>query len=238
MKIIPKYQEGNAIRTEADKLVPKRNRATYSTFDATWNTPPWYVAGAKGARATYKQITNPDKMDYTVTDSVADAGWRKRLGLSYNSKFLPPNKDGSVRLPKSVEAEIPVDTTLLKRRIARETKAAESKFIMGEDWKLVSGLIKLDKQNLDSLRKTYRTGKPTVLNEYTHNNRNLIKDNRLVNGAHEYNSPLNILKNYTVQYNAKNRTMDYRDTYDFNGYEWAVPGKPFNIKGTIQLDKK
>lgn len=241
---IIKYQEPaqpinrSAIRTDEDKNVPKRNRAIYSTFDATWNTPPWYIATAKAARAAYKQVANPDEMDYIVTDSVADAGWRKRLGLSYDSKFLPSNEDGSVRLPSDIEAEIPVDTTLLKDRIARETKIAESKNIMGKDWQLVTGLINLDKQNLDSLRKTYNTGEPTVLNEYSHNSRNLIKNGRLINGAHEYNTPLNILKNYTVQYDSKNRTMNYRDIYDFNGYEWAIPGKKFNIRGSINLDKK
>ena len=241
---IAKYQNPaqpinrSAIRTDADKNVPKRNRAIYSTFDATWNTPPWYIATAKAARVAYKQMTNPNEMDYIVTDSVADAGWRKRLGLSYDSKFLPSNEDGSVRLPSDIEAEIPVDTTLLKDRIARETKAAESKDIMGKDWQLVTGLINLDKQNLDSLRKTYNTGKPTVLNEYSHNSRNLIENGRLVTGAREYNTPLNILKNYTVQYDSKNRTMNYRDIYDFNGYEWAIPGKKFNIKGSINLDKR
>ena len=241
---IVKYQEPaqpinrSAIRTDEDKNVPKRNRAIYSTFDATWNTPPWYIATAKAARAAYKQVANPDEMDYIVTDSVADAGWRKRLGLYYDSKFLPSNEDGSVRLPSYIEAEIPVDTTLLKDRIARETKIAESKNIMGKDWQLVTGLINLDKQNLDSLRKTYNTGEPTVLNEYSHNSRNLIKNGRLINGAHEYNTPLNILKNYTVQYDSKNRTMNYRDIYDFNGYEWAIPGKKFNIRGSINLDKK
>ena len=241
---IIKYQEPaqpinrSAIRTDEDKNVPKRNRAIYSTFDATWNTPPWYIATAKAARAAYKQVANPDEMDYIVTDSVADAGWRKRLGLSYDSKFLPSNEDGSVRLPSYIEAEIPVDTTLLKDRIARETKIAESKNIMGKDWQLVTGLINLDKQNLDSLRKTYNTGEPTVLNEYSHNSRNLIKNGKLINGAHEYNTPLNILKNYTVQYDSKNRTMNYRDIYDFNGYEWAIPGKKFNIRGSINLDKK
>lgn len=76
---IIKYQEPaqpinrSAIRTDEDKNVPKRNRAIYSTFDATWNTPPWYVATAKAARAAYKQVANPDEMDYIVTDSVADA---------------------------------------------------------------------------------------------------------------------------------------------------------------------
>ena len=41
-----------------------------------------------------------------------------------------------------------------------------------------------------------------------------------------------------LQYDSKNRTMNYRDIYDFNGYEWAIPGKKFNIRGSINLDKK
>ena len=27
--------------------------------------------------------------------------------------------------------------------------------------------------------------------------------------------------------------MEYSDKYDFNQFEWGVPGKPFEIKGTI-----
>jgi hypothetical protein len=29
--------------------------------------------------------------------------------------------------------------------------------------------------------------------------------------------------------------MEYKDIYDFDRYEWAVPGKPFDIKGSIKL---
>ena len=32
--------------------------------------------------------------------------------------------------------------------------------------------------------------------------------------------------------------MGYRDTYNFDGLEDYVPGKPFEIKGTIDLKKK
>lgn len=238
MEIIPKLQKGNAIRVESDKKVPKYNRAVYSTFDATWDVPKWYHAMGKGIVATYKKITNPDKMDYAVTDSVADAGWRKRLGLSYDSKFLPSNKDKSVRLPKKVEAEIPTDTILLKNRIANQRKVANSPSVMGENWKHLNTLINVDQKTLEALRKTYKTGRPVTINEYSNNSRESVKNGKIVDKAFDYKSPLNVLKNFTVQYNPKNRTMEYKDTYDFNSYERFVPGKPFNIKGEIKLDKK
>lgn len=236
MKLIPKYknpaQPISAIRKESDKKVSKRNRAIYSTFNPIWDTPPWYSAIFKGINSTYKQITDPDEMEYTVTDSVADAGWRKRLGLSYDDKFLPSNNDGSVRLPKYVEDEIPTDTTMLKKRIQLNQKLADSPEIMGDNWKLIKGMIKVDQQALDALRYTYKTGKPAVINEYSNNSRKLMKDGKL---DKNYQSPLNILRNFTIQYNPKAKTMDYRDIYDFDGYEWAVPGTPFNIKGSIKL---
>lgn len=236
MKLIPKYknpaQPISAIREDSDKKVSRKNRAIYSTFNPIWDTPPWYSAISKGVEATYKQITNPDEMNYTVTDSVADAGWRKRLGLSYNSKFLPNNKDGSVRLPKYVEDEIPTDTVMLKKRIKANQQLADSPQIMGKDWQLIQGMINLDQNTLESLRHTYKTGEPVVINEYSNNSRKLMKNGKL---DKNYQSPLNILRNFTIQYNPKNNTMEYKDIYDFDGYEWAVPGKPFNIKGSIKL---
>lgn len=236
MKLIPKYknpaQPISAIREDSDKKVSRKNRAIYSTFNPIWGTPPWYSAISKGVEATYKQVTNPDEMNYTVTDSVADAGWRKRLGLSYNSKFLPNNKDGSVRLPKYVEDEIPTDTVMLKKRIKANQQLADSPQIMGKDWQLIQGMINLDQNTLESLRHTYKTGEPVVINEYSNNSRKLMKNGKL---DKNYQSPLNILRNFTIQYNPKNNTMEYKDIYDFDGYEWAVPGKPFDIKGSIKL---
>lgn len=236
MKLIPKYknpaQPISTIREDSDKKVSRKNRAIYSTFNPIWDTPPWYSAISKGVEATYKQITNPDEMNYTVTDSVADAGWRKRLGLSYNSKFLPNNKDGSVRLPKYVEDEIPTDTVMLKKRIKANQQLADSPQIMGKDWQLIQGMINLDQNTLESLRHTYKTGEPVVINEYSNNSRKLMKNGKL---DKNYQSPLNILRNFTIQYNPKNNTMEYKDIYDFDGYEWAVPGKPFDIKGSIKL---
>jgi hypothetical protein len=59
---------------------------------------------------------NPDKMDYEVGNSlgakVADAGWRKRLGLEYEDQYLPVFNGDTVRLPKKLEMEI----TLKKRK--------------------------------------------------------------------------------------------------------------------------
>ena len=56
-------------------------------------------------------------------------------------------------------------------------------------------------------------------------------------GAHDYKTPLNVLQNYTIQYDPKSNSMKYRDTYDFNGFESFVPGEPFEISGSIPLNK-
>ena len=238
-----RYQNGgkkkynSAIRTEDDKNVSIRNRAIYSAVDSTSDYPKWWQAIGLGIGSNIKAITNPDNMNYNVIDSVADAAWRKRLGLSYDNKFLIPNKDGSVRLPKNVEMEIPTDTTMLKRRIASNEQFANQNNIMGEDWKIVQAMIDKDKEALDALRTTYKTGKPVVINEYAHNSRNLSKNGELIKDAINYKSPLNVMKNYTIQYDPKNKSMNYWDTYDFNEFEWGVPGKPFEIKGNIPLKK-
>lgn len=211
------------------------NNSVYNTFDPTWGVPTWFGAVGKGIRAVFKHLTNDNNSDYMVTDKVADAGWRKRLGKSYDKKLLIDNGDGSVRLPKNIEMEIPTDTTMLKKRILANERLANQSNIMGEDYKLVRGMIDQDQKTLDSLRHTYKTGEPVVINEYSHTNRRLAKDGKLIEGAHEYNTPLNIMQNFTVQYDPKNKTMKYRDVYDFNEYEWLVPGIPFNIQGSIKL---
>ena len=241
--ITDKYEMGgqkksnSAIRTEDDKKVSARNRAIYSAVDATSDYPTWWQAVGLGIGSNFKTIINPDSMNYTVTDSVADAAWRKRLGLSYNDKFLIPNKDGSVRLPRNVEMEIPTDTTMLKKRIATNEKFANQSNIVGEDWQIVQAMMKKDKEALEALRKTYKTGEPVVVNEYAHNNRKLSKNGELIDDAINYKSPLNVMRNYTIQYDPKNRKMNYWDTYDFNEFEWGVPGKPFEIRGSVPLKR-
>lgn len=230
-------KSNSAIRTEEDKKVSARNRAIYSAVDATADYPTWWQAIGLGIGSNFKTIINPDSMNYTVTDSVADAAWRKRLGLSYNDKFLVPNKDGSVRLPRNIEIEIPTDTTMLKKRIAANEKFANQSNIVGEDWQIVQAMMKKDKEALEALRKTYKTGEPVVVNEYAHNNRKLSKNGELIDDAINYKSPLNVMKNYTIQYDPKTRRMNYWDTYDFNEFDWGIPGESFKIKGSIPLKK-
>ena len=230
-------KSNSAIRTEDDKKVSARNRAIYSAVDATSDYPTWWQAIGLGIGSNFKTMVNPDSMNYTVTDSVADAAWRKRLGLSYSDKFLIPNKDGSVRLPRNVEMEIPTDTTMLKKRIAANEKFANQSNIVGEDWQIVQAMMKKDKEALEALRKTYKTGEPVVVNEYAHNNRKLSKNGELIDDAINYKSPLNVMRNYTIQYDPKTRKMNYWDTYDFNEFEWGVPGKPFEIRGSVPLKR-
>lgn len=231
-----KINNKSAIRKDSDKKVSRLNRAIYSATDPTYGYPTGLGIPTVGGRAGVA-LFNPDDMWYEVTDSVADAAWRKRLGLSYDDKFLIENKNGSFRLPKNVEMEIPTDTTALKRRIQANKKLADSPEIMGDDWKLVQGIIDADEKTLNALRRTYETGEPVVINEYSHNSRKLAKDGKIIEGADNYKSPLNVLQNYTVQYDPKSNTMRYRDTYDFNGFESFVPGEPFEIKGSIPLNK-
>ena len=231
-----KNNNKSAIRKDSDKKVSRLNRAIYSATDPTYGYPTGLGIPAVGGRAGVA-LFDPDDMWYEVTDSVADAAWRKRLGLSYDDKFLIENENGSFRLPKDVEMEIPTDTTALKRRIQANKKLADSPEIMGDDWKLVNGMIKEDEKTLDALRRTYKTGEPVVINEYSHNSRKLAKDGKIVEGADNYKSPLNVLQNYTVWYDPKTNTMRYRDTYDFNGFESFVPGEPFDIEGEIPLRK-
>ena len=120
-----KTKSNSAIRAEADKKVPAYNRAVYSLVDPTMAYPTKKEAFGYAIGAGIKAMRNPNDMVYWVTDSVSDAAWRKRHGLSYDNKFLIPNKDGSVRLPKDREMEIPTDTTMLKNRIAANKKLAK-----------------------------------------------------------------------------------------------------------------
>lgn len=213
------------------------NQKLYNYVDPTGNYPSNM---AKAIGLGLFTLFNGENQTYQVTDSVADAAWRKRLGLEYDSKFLPENEDGSVRLPKNVEKEIPVDTTFIKNRIQKNKKIRDyyvNKLGRSESNDLIQIIdiaSEIDKETLDSLRHTYKTGDWVVINEHGNNSRQLIE-------AGDYklsNSPLNVLHNYGIRYNKDNNTIEYKDTYDFNQYEWGVPGKPFEIRGRIKLKNK
>lgn len=161
-------------------------------------------------------------------DPTADAAWAKRLELPYDSTLLISNPDGSVHLSEQLENEIPTDTTFIKQRIADNNRLLKSTY--GPKRGDIEAALSIDSVALDNLRHTYRTGEPVEMNEFSHNSRNLRTNNET--------SPLNILHRYTLQYNPGDNTMGYRDTYNFDGLEDYVPGKPFEIKGTIDLKKK
>lgn len=235
-----RYQTGgqkksnSAIRTEADKKVPAYSRAVYSLVDPTMAYPTKKEAFGYAIGAGIKAMRNPNDMVYWVTDSVSDAAWRKRHGLSYDNKFLIPNEDGSVRLPKDREMEIPTDTTMLKNRIAANKKLAKRYPEGSEKRDIVDWALRVDGMALDSLRHTYRTGELVTINEGAYNSRRLINNGEL---SYPEIMPHNVMQNYAIQYDKSKDKMNYWDTYDFNEFEWGVPGKPFEIKGSIPLKK-
>lgn len=56
-------------------------------------------------------------VDKTIGGKVADAAWRKRLHIPYDTTYLPVWNGDTVRLPYEIEQEIPTDTNMLKKRI-------------------------------------------------------------------------------------------------------------------------
>lgn len=224
-KLISKHQEGGWLE-----------RRLYNSIDPTENYPSNYF---KAAGLGLWALMNGENKTYEVTDSVADAAWRKRLGLPYDTKFLPENEDGSVRLPANIESEIPTDTTFIKNRIQKNKKLRDyyvntlGKSERSEHVQLLDVANQIDQQTLDSLRHTYKTGDWVVINEHGNNSRQLIN-----NGQWELKkSPLNVMHDFGVRANKNDGTIEYKDIYNFNQYEWGVPGKPFNITGKIKLKK-
>ena len=243
-------------RTKEDEKVSYLNRLYYSKINPLHGYPQGYIDAATNPiylQALIEGRKTPNEMTYIVEDSVGDAAWRKRLGLSYDKKFLIDNGDGSVKLHKNRENEIPVDTNLYINRInsskdaiKRITKQIdeintkkyngtfdkndeeELKYLL-EDRSLINAGINVDKETLEALRKTYKTGKAVTVNEFGYNSRN-----NSING----DSPLNMLQNYGIQYDKNKNVMRYFDTYDFNQFDPFVPGKPFDFKGEIKLNKK
>lgn len=225
------------VRTPEDEKVSKLTRSYYKEVNPLAGYPGFWDAVAHGLNVFGRRYTDIDSTAYDVTDMVADATWRKRLGLSYDEKYLPSNEDGSVRLPKDRELEIPVDTNLLKRRINANLKLSEKYKNQGDSTKrkIVNWAIEEDKRGLDSLRHTYKTGEPVVINEQVYNTRSLFNNGEI---SMPGSSPLNPLQNYTIQYNKDKDVMEYRDVYDFNGFDWVVPGESYKIKGEIPLKKR
>ncbi len=247
---IIKYQEPaqpinrSAIRTDADKEVSEYNRAVYSSVNPTWGIPNSIIqAGRLATQARIKSWKDDqDNMEYSVGtqvgDSVADAAWRKRLGLSYDNKFLPSFNGDTVRLPKQLELEIPTDTNMLKKRIARTEELMQLSPKYGNSH-IINVALRSDQRALNGLRETYKTGKTVGIDEYSNNSRQLV-DNGVIN--EDYISPLNVFRNYNIRYDKPTNKMYYSKSYDFDTMEhnWDrfVPGSKFYIRGTVNLDGK
>lgn len=247
---IIKYQEPaqpinrSAIRTDADKEVSKYNRAVYSSVNPIWGIPNSIIqAGRLATQARIKSWKDDqDNMEYSVGtqvgDSVADAAWRKRLGLSYDNKFLPTFNGDTVRLPKQLELEIPTDTNMLKKRIARTEELMQLSPKYGNSH-IINVALRSDQRALNGLRETYKTGKTVGIDEYSNNSRQLV-DNGVIN--EDYISPLNVFRNYNIRYDKPTNKMYYSKSYDFDTMEhnWDrfVPGSKFYIRGTVNLDGK
>ena len=207
----------------------------YNSIDPRQAYPESYLDAAKMEAAVRWKMAfgDPDELEYELGDDigsrVSDAAWRKRLGYDYDETVLPRNGNG-VRLPLEIEQEIPVDTTFLKDRIKRteELMNYSRKYRNNKYIKLAK---QVDQEALEALRKTYKTGQPVTVNEHAFNSRQWVSGGEV----NPTMSPLNALQNYTIQYDSSTDTMKYFDVYDFNKYDWAVPGSPFDISGSINL---
>lgn len=234
-----KHQQGGVIRQPSDTLVSKYNRAVYSSVNPIVAYPGWLRAGRAATQAAIKASKDKqDEMQYevgtTLGEKVADAGWRKYLGLSYDEKLLPIFNEDTVRLPKQLELEIPVDTNFIKKRIAN-TKRLMNLYDKYYFDPMIQSALKIDEETLEALRKTYKTGKPVGVNEFAHNSRQWV-----TNGIVEDEpiSPLNVFQNFNIRYDKGTNRMYYSDQYDLNQFEWGSSGKPYRFRGYIDLNKK
>lgn len=236
-------KKGNVVRTEEDKNVDAWNRAVYSEFNPLENYPSISNGIARYIKTKIKSIINPDDMNYAVTDSTADNYWRYRLGLSVNPKYFGEMlDDGTITLPKYIEDRIPIDTTAIKNRIEVNKEWRRNSKKGTQRANILDWAIRTDQNTLDSLRHTYKTGEPVVINEGTYNGRQLIDKGEVV---FPEEMPLNMLKDYTIQYDKDDNVMRYRDVYDFDNkkvfgvsMEKFVPGEPYVINGAIDLNKR
>lgn len=226
-----------------------------------------YPSGLSDGYRIYKGMKqgDPTQQSYkvypTLGDSVAQAAWKKYLGLEYDPKFLPqgvPDTRGgfgnnTVRLPARLEAEIPVDTTFLKNRIQENRAYLNNGNPKSRD--VVKALkfgIEQDEYALGQLRKTYSTGLPVGLHESQYNSRQLINDGAVDWDILEH-TPLNVLQYYNIRYDKDTNRMYYSDTYGFDNatipwpaswwlgtsnYDEYLGGVPFRFRGYIDLNKK
>lgn len=207
-------------------------RSTVKNIDDAFRLYNAAVAKEKSGE-TSKNYT----LNNTVGDLTSDAAWRKRLQLPYDETLLPVWNGDTVSLSRPLELEIPIDTNLVKDRI---------NYAQNEFWNDVKSLNirqlkedlaykKSQEELLDALRYTYKTGKPIGVSEY---HANSIDPEKVLKDFKYGISPLNVLGRYNIRYDKDENKMYYSDEWDFNQYEWAVPGTTFRIRGAIPLSNK
>ena len=232
------YENGLALPAYEDGRTPeKRAQAFYNVIDPRQGFPDGYWdAAVMEARVRHKMYLGDNTREYELepqlADSVSDAAYRKRLGLPYDQKFLPVWNGDTVSLPKPIEQEIPTDTAFLKNRIA-DTKRLMDYSRKYRDNEYIKLALEEDQTALDALRKTYATGQPVGINEHSFNSRHWVDAGEVTPTM----SPLNVLAHYNIRYDKDQNKMYYSDEYDFNNYDKYVPGKPFRIRGAIDLGK-
>lgn len=188
------------------------------------------------ANTKYKRNDNTKnyELDGSLGDYVTDAAWRKRLQLPYDDIYLPVWNGDTVSLPRELEMEIPIDTNLVKQRIEYAKQEALKDF---KDFKFRDAVQdlrykKTQDELLKALRYTYATGKPIGISEYHSNS---INPEDVLSTFSYGKTPLNVLGRYNIRYDKDENKMYYSDEWDFNQFEWAVPGTSFRIRGAIPL---
>lgn len=218
------------------QLGAKINKRIYDAVDPTQDYPSTAHSIKLGVDVIKGNRTGK------IKEPVADAAWRKRLGLKYDKKYLPSINDSTVTLPDKYINEILIDTNVVKERIfdnkvSEDLKNAIEKGSVSlnpeyiRDIQRRDALVQKDTEYLDKLRDLYK-GKSVSVNEFqAWKNRDLYKKDGTFN--ENVVSPLSVLKNFTLR-KKDNGDIEFSDIYDFNQYEKFVPGKPFRIEGTIK----
>lgn len=268
---LTKVEDGqNGTYDYRNKSVPKKVRentswriALANRVDPTWGYPVDALQGYSIYRRVKKKQDSDDittssyNVAPTLGDSVSNAAWRKYLGLSYDNKFLPKGVhddrtnygSNTIRLPKQLESEIPVDTTFIKNRITENQNYLNNGLPKPDENILVARqAIQHDQDALEALRHTYNTGEPVGMYEGTYNSRKLIEDGE-INYDGINHTPLNVLQFYNIRYDKDTNRMYYSDEYGFDnsspwpiswigGYDKFLEGTPFRFRGYIDLNKK
>lgn len=234
------YSGGGPIKRKRENSLDWR-MAVYNAVDPRTTVKNIDDAFRLYNAAVAKEKRGEDFKDYTLDNTIGDlttdAAWRKRLQLPYDETLLPVWNGDTVSLSRPLELEIPIDTNLVKDRInyAKNEFWNDLKSLNLRQLKEDLSYKKSQEELLDALRYTYKTGKPIGVSEY---HANSIDPEKVLKDFKYGISPLNVLGRYNIRYDKDENKMYYSDEWDFNQYEWAVPGTTFRIRGSIPLDKK